>query len=115
MFFGQFQGLQGWHCSGTKENPDVCGHKYQTCIYMGIWVDIENFPISKILMYKDDTIENPDVCGHKQQTSLYVDIKAPIQCWDHCQTIKDPDVCGHKHQTFFYVDIKLFILLRHHY
>ena len=33
------------HCSGTMDNPDVCGHKYQPCVYMGIGKHVQSLCI----------------------------------------------------------------------
>ena len=47
------------------QDPDVCGHKHQTFLY----VDIK---LSILLRHYYQTLENPDACGHKKQISLYV-------------------------------------------
>ena len=54
------------------QDPDVCGHKHQTFLY----VDIK---LSILLRHYYQTLENPDACGHKKQISLYVDIEVQIK------------------------------------
>ena len=53
------------------QDPDVCGHKHQTFLYVGIKLYI-------LLRHYYQTLENPDACGHKKQISLYVDIEVQI-------------------------------------
>ena len=51
--------IEGQHCSGTMGNPDVCGHKYQPCVYVGIGKHVQSlYPqgAHKILMYVDISI-----------------------------------------------------------
>ena len=58
--------LRGYDHSQTIQDPDICGHKQKTCLYMDIKTPIQN-------------LENPDLYGHKQQKSLKVDIEHLIQ------------------------------------
>ena len=51
--------IQGAHGSGTMDNPDACGHKYQPCVYVGIGKHVQSlYPqgAHKILMYVDISI-----------------------------------------------------------
>ena len=53
------------------ENPDVCRHKYQTCVYVGIQKYVQS-------LYPQGTHKNPDVWGHSHQLCVYVDIEIHI-------------------------------------